>query len=122
MIDTNKYEGHTPGPWRIVEPSPGEQHHFYRIESETEIDEILEYNTWVAHICVIHNEDDDSRNTFLIADAPLLLEEVKRWRGNWTYLRDWLVKSINNEKTNLTARAFSEMFLQLMDGRDEVSE
>ena len=80
MIDTNKYEGHTPAPWRIVEPSPGEQHHFYRIESETEIDEILEHNTWVAHTCVIHEEDDDSSNTFLIADAPLLLEEVKRLR------------------------------------------
>jgi hypothetical protein len=63
-----------------VEPSPGEQHHFYRIESETEIDEILEYNTWVAHICVIHNEDDDSINAQLIADAPLLLAELKRYQ------------------------------------------
>ena len=82
MIDTDKYEGHTPAPWRIVEPSPGEQHHFYRIESETEFDEMLGHNTWVAHTCVIHEEDDDSRNTFLIADAPLLLQEVKRLRAD----------------------------------------
>tara|TARA_R100000231_G_C5275426_1_gene149926 strand:- start:185 stop:478 length:294 start_codon:yes stop_codon:yes gene_type:complete len=51
-----------------------------------------------------------------------LLAEVKRWKENWTFFRDWLVKHINNEKTNPTARVFSEFFLQLMDGRDEVSE
>ena len=44
-----------------------------------------------------------------------LLAEVKRWKGNWTFLRDWLVRHINNEKTNPTARVFSEFFLQLMD-------
>jgi hypothetical protein len=96
MIDTDKYEGHTEGPWR----SPGEAHHIWRIESETEIDEILEYNTWVAHICVIHNEDDDTINAELIADAPLILQalideraEVKRLRKELNYAKvtidDW---------------------------------
>tara|TARA_R100000149_G_C5786654_1_gene80133 strand:+ start:191 stop:502 length:312 start_codon:yes stop_codon:yes gene_type:complete len=103
MIDTDKYEGHTEGPWSVSD----------------ELGIIV-----IKHGQGLHDfvGMDNEANAQLMADAPLLLEEVKRWRGNWTYLRDWLVKSINNEKTNLTARAFSEMFLQLMDGRDEVSE
>ena len=47
MIDTDKYEGHTPAPW----------------------DKLSEY-------CPVGSIDKQ-----LIADAPLLLEEVKRLRG-----------------------------------------
>ena len=99
MIDTEKYEGRTPAPWRIVKPSPGEAHHIWRIESETEIDEILDYNTWVAHICVIQNEPDDTINAELIADAPLIRqaliderEEVKRLRKQLDSLREFCYK------------------------------
>ena len=54
MIDTDKYEGHTPAPWKP---------HTVR---------------WVKEDMVLFgfNEQD----TRLIADAPLLLEEVKRLR------------------------------------------
>ena len=81
MIDTNKYEGHTPAPWRVVKPSQANATgHIWCIESATEIDYSPDHYTRVAHICVIHNEDDDTINAELIADAPLLLEEVKRLR------------------------------------------
>ncbi|QDP51867.1 MAG: hypothetical protein GOVbin4206_34 [Prokaryotic dsDNA virus sp.] len=154
MIDTDKYEGHTPVPWAIDVHKVGDKVSAIVIESN-----------WTSHDnCVLAEVEVENEyanaDAQLIADAPLLLaevrrlreqnemlleelknddtgmkaidsllkavedrnEEVKRWKGNWTFLRDWLVKHINNEKTNLTARAFSEFFLQLMDGRDEVIE
>jgi hypothetical protein len=64
MIDTDKYEGHTEGPWE-----------FKHINSNWyQCDKIGE----------MHMEDiaieEASVNAQLIADAPLLLEEVKRLR------------------------------------------
>ena len=61
MIDTDKYEGHTPAPWT------------------NEYDEELGEHTIESHDGMIAQRvlgvDAD-----LIADAPLLLEEVKRLR------------------------------------------
>ena len=68
MIDTDKYEGHTEGPWEVR----------------------THYDT----TCVCYSKDDDSECSFvkiheeheneedaqLIADAPLLLAEVERLR------------------------------------------
>lgn len=78
MINTSKYEGHTPGPWETnSEDSQGVwQDH----------DETLPY-----HIAWVHSDrywEDMSETEFmrmmadkdLIADAPLLLAEVKRLR------------------------------------------
>jgi hypothetical protein len=64
MIDTDEYEGHTKGPWE-----------FKHINSNWyQCDKIGE----------IHMEDiaikEASANARLIADAPLLLAEVKRLR------------------------------------------
>ena len=56
MIDTDKYEGHTPGPWRP-----------YRLNAGGWTIGNLP-NTW---------KEADKQ---LIADAPLLLAEVKRLR------------------------------------------
>ena len=59
MIDTDKYEGHTPAPW----------------------DKLSEY-------CPVSSIDKQ-----LIADAPLLLEEVKRLREE----NDKLVKAVEED-------------------------
>ena len=72
MIDTNKYEGHTEGSWEFKHINSN----WYRC------DEIGE----------IHMEDiaikEASANTQLIADAPLLLAEVKRLREDNKKLHD----------------------------------
>ena len=72
MIDTDKYEGHSPAPWT------------YTLETEDKI--------WDEHGAVWDKNKnclalvDDGSEQFpdadlkLIADAPLLLEEVKRLR------------------------------------------
>ena len=69
MIDTDKYEGHTPGPWCWEEKR--------NIEITTMADgyEVAE---------VPRGNDADAH---LITDAPLLLQEVKRLReDNELYL------------------------------------
>ena len=56
MIDTDKYEGHTEGEWLVVEAG-------------------------ISRVMVYTNDKDfsmASANRNLIADAPLLLEEVKQ--------------------------------------------
>ena len=67
MIDTDKYKGHTEGPW------------------EADLDD--EGKRWVdayddkgdINLCRITN--GNKADAQLIADAPLLLAEVKRLRG-----------------------------------------
>ena len=76
MIDTDKYEGHTEGPWRV---SPNSR---YKIRADENLPEGVHH--W--HIAQVMNdrggkwEDMCKANAQLIADAPLLLEEVKRLR------------------------------------------
>ena len=82
MIDTDKYQGHTPAPWIW-----------------------MEWNTWLAG----GNEegedgkflvqrpmevaDKDEVDGLLIADAPLLLEEVKRLREENKRYRNRLLET-----------------------------
>jgi hypothetical protein len=76
MIDTDKYEGHTPAPWRV---SPNSR---YKIRADENLPEGVHH--W--HIAQVMNnrggkwENMCKANAQLIADAPLLLAEVKRLR------------------------------------------
>jgi len=65
MIDTDKYEGHPPAPW-------GWRHKVseYRLTANGDKD-------WID---IQVDEDTDPTVMTLIADAPLLLAEVKRLR------------------------------------------
>ena len=65
MIDTDKYEGHTPAPWLWCEDE-GLDLVVAEDQCRTVIEEVKALNT-----------DADAQ---LIADAPLLLQEVKRLR------------------------------------------
>ena len=64
MIDTGKYQGHTPAPWRIE---------YGDMEQYGETDTVLSGIDVVA-LDVVRQDAQ------LIADAPLLLAEVKRLR------------------------------------------
>lgn len=77
MIDTDKYEGHTPGPW-MVEPG------FDKSPDYTDIRE-KDGPTIIASIVLNSNWDlelqnEMSANARLLTDAPLLLEAYKRLR------------------------------------------
>ena len=73
MIDTNKYEGHTPAPW----------------------DKLSEY-------CPVGSIDKQ-----LIADAPLLLEEVKRLREELDE-REAYIKKLHKQLVKATEWAYKQ--------------
>ena len=90
MIDTDKYEGHTEGPWSIRSPV-SQVTKKYRGNNEGKVG--LSMSDWpsygVAGVgpCSIRRYMDDRKseetwhaNIHLVADAPLLLAEVKRLR------------------------------------------
>ena len=75
MIDTDKYEGHTRGPWRYYDE---EKHDCWVFEGED-----IEAQARVAFFAFTPCEgiaylDDPDLN--LMIDAPLLLAEVERLR------------------------------------------
>jgi len=105
MIDTDRYEGHTPGPWKLDWPDSeiikGCMFHIIsdnkelleRFESKpTSIDEMEDryknktdsiYDQYITSISCgpLYTKDGEfisEINARLIADAPLLLAEVKR--------------------------------------------
>jgi hypothetical protein len=65
MIDTDKYEGHTPGPWVVLDGMLWRKHANGNLYLMFELEPVP-----------VKEEIDPQ----LIADAPLLLEEVKRLR------------------------------------------
>ena len=66
MIDTDKYEGHTPAPWKQVKPKDGNP----RITTQFCGDEII-VNT---------GETSWEADMNLIADTPRILQAYKRLR------------------------------------------
>ena len=69
MIDTDKYEGHTEGPWWINhEDGDGATSIWNGTLDEGDMN----------HVADVDAHDNDLR---LISDAPLLLAEVKRMRA-----------------------------------------
>tara|TARA_R110000824_G_scaffold395650_1_gene596496 strand:+ start:1616 stop:1918 length:303 start_codon:yes stop_codon:yes gene_type:complete len=77
MIDTNKYEGHIPGPWKLRGK--------IRIDKEYIATNLLHTIDTQPSKCGCTDV-----NAQLIADAPLLLAEVKRLRKR----NDWLCWAI----------------------------
>ena len=84
MIDTNKYEGHTPGPWKIegAKAIIGAEDLRITVKGGTQRD----------------------KNLRLVADAPLLFEalideqaEVKRLREGRLDLINEVIRIINNK-------------------------
>ena len=81
MIDTDKYEGHTPAPWELMRSGP------LRDDAPKDLDnwwvKLNEARAktsggeWMRNIGNAYMTEADAQ---LIADAPLLLEEVKRLR------------------------------------------
>tara|TARA_R100000234_G_scaffold15880_1_gene8640 strand:- start:3566 stop:3898 length:333 start_codon:yes stop_codon:yes gene_type:complete len=70
MIDTDKYEGHTRGPWKWS----------YSEDVVAQLLIIPNGNDGIGNGVCIGLGDADAQ---LIADAPLLLAEVKSWRDSY---------------------------------------
>ena len=76
MIDTDKYEGHTPIPWTVNVHTIGKDREITAI--------VIESNMTTHSNCVLAEVEVENKyaeaDAQLIADAPLLLAEVKRLR------------------------------------------
>ena len=79
MIDTSKYEGHTPAPWEV------------RTYYDTTCVCYSKDDNSECSFVKIHEEHENEQDVQLMADAPLLLAEVKR-------LREQLKKEIDTVK------------------------
>ncbi len=91
MIDTDKYEGHTPGPW-CLQWGPN--------ETITGISELGGETIDGAR----DGHEPAATNTRLIADAPLLLEEVKWLRSlieMVSYDLEWYPERFEQNKRQL---------------------
>ena len=87
MIDTNKYEGHQPAPWRWVKPMGMKEWFLYAEQgNHSVLNHQRAGGIWLPDtFCRLGVGLDpthrDEKSTYdLLQDAPLLLEEVKRLR------------------------------------------
>jgi len=90
MINTDKYKGHTPPPWIVQtvqsEHAPhGNDLLITSIHAEHNEDVCVVEIVYGGNNCLRAKED-----ARLIADAPLLLEEVKRLREQLKLAYDWV--------------------------------
>ena len=88
MIDTDKYEGHTEGKWKL---------HY----DDSAIDgDYLDYGAQLDPVGALHPMS--VANAQLIADAPLLLEAYKRLRGALAYTASLLTCRIEGDDIPVT--------------------
>jgi hypothetical protein len=89
MIDTDKYEGHTEGPWRTAEGQPYD-------DEGSHLD--IEGANGVLVTETSYFTDNDHPNVQLIADAPLLLAEVERLREYNDALLNWMMNHLDRDE------------------------
>ena len=77
MIHTNKYEGHTEGPWYFDEDN--ELRKIWTSKDEEALQN-KEHDVWKYDVLKVSKWFGNDADAQLIADAPLLLEEVKQLR------------------------------------------
>ncbi len=82
MIDTDKYEGHKTAPWRWWSG---------RL--------LVDADNYGLPLFQLNGEPNelDTPDVHLIADAPLLLEEVKRLREELRLTKEWLDQLYDEE-------------------------
>ena len=123
MIDTNKYEGHTPAPWQVFhcegmsdEPSVKLKPDECWGVKETSLRSVT--IEWVEDENGIDGEREEVRiddpplshaDAQLIADAPLLLAEVKRLRAENELYNMCIFASHFRDKPGSALRKLSQM-------------
>ena len=96
MIDTDKYEGHTRGPWRYYDD---EEHDCWVFEGED-----IEAQARVAFFAFTPCEGIaylDDPDLDLMIDAPLLLAEVNRLSALADALWDLIPSYLSTEATDV---------------------
>ena len=103
MIDTDKYEGHTPAPWNItVSVFKGK----YILEETTDLTDPNE-------VCL---------NADLMQDAPLLLAEVKRLREALITVQQSLVWDEKDRAMDGDPITLEALVAQVEEVRSDITE
>jgi len=98
MIDTDKYEGHTPAPWNADDDGGGKYLHIDAYGEE-------------GDVCVARMVNGNWIDTQLIADAPLLLAELKRLEKRLDFAQEVM--------DDQTAVEFHDLILESEGEEDE---
>ena len=117
MIDTDKYEGHTRGPWRYYDD---EEHDCWVFEGED-----IEAQARVAFFAFTPCEgiaylDDPDLN--LMIDAPLLLAEVERLREALINVQRSLVWDEKDRAMFGEPITLEALFTQVEQVRSDITE
>jgi len=104
MIDTDKYEGHTPAPWKASHDVVEYGHIVNNTGWRVYVGE-HEKRAEIQNYRFDHDELSEA-NARLIADAPLLLEEVKRLRDG--------IRLILSEETYYGLEVFERELVELI--------
>ena len=109
-IDSDKYEGHTPAPWRVEgELTEGDDNMGQSGDSTLSIHGD---GLYIGEIGADYGIHETIANAQLIADAPLLLAEVKRLREQ---VKD-LEYEVENWKGELSVRMHPIDYDALVNG------
>ena len=101
MIDTDKYEGHLKGPWKID-----------RAHYSGDVERIITESGRVLAVV----EDAIAPDIALLADAPLLLQEVKRLREGISALVDKMTTTVHFYKiADETAQSYASSLKELIE-------
>ena len=98
MIDTDKYEGHSKGPWELGRYFSRWKIYWFDKEMSDNWDSIRDFGEEYRHedfcfdVGVVASTESNAR---LMADAPLLLAEVKRLREEINQLPIDLLESLD---------------------------
>jgi len=88
MIDTDKYEGHTPAPWEEGEYTPSDEM-IERFQNRELQGAVMQQGSNIM-LAMIGLDGNGEKDRLLIADAPLLLAEVKRLRDELKFVIEML--------------------------------
>ena len=124
MIDTDKYKGHTEGPWKAFEDIEGADTDTpYRTGSWAVGNAIYksasvplhftdEHDPYVYNamgICMFQpNRQNNEADAKLIADAPLLLAEVKRLQKELEDCWEYILHTDNHDMQSLADNSYKE--------------
>ena len=117
MIDTDKYEGHQPAPWRWVKPMGMKEWFLYAEQgNHSDLNHQRAGGIWLPDtFCRLGIGLDpthrDEKSTYdLITDAPLLLAEVKRLRETLQLLHDtWYADEMASDVDERITEILNEM-------------
>ena len=123
MIDTDKYEGHTEGPWEEGEYTPSDEM-IERFQNRELQGAVMQQGSNLM-LAMIGLDGNGEKDRLLIADAPKLLAEVKRLRELKITEEDELEKLCNRAEYyegeyNLTRRAKQELLVEVKRLRDGI--